>query len=101
MVPTIDVDEAGAMANEALGGPQDIIQAHAQPDLLNDLVGVFGVYVVLYRDDARLREVLWCNLHQVGDLGLRHRAVSQEAQCETSRIRMEAGQSRFCRDVPG
>ena len=58
------------MADEALGGPQQVVHAYAEADLLDHAVGVLGVDVVLDGDPALLVELRRRDLHQVRDLGL-------------------------------
>lgn len=41
--------------------------------ILSYLVGVFSINIVFDRNHARLGKVLWCNLHQVRNLGLKLR----------------------------
>lgn len=59
------------MADETLRGPLQVVQTYAEADFLDDLVGVFGIDVVLNGFLAPLGEVCRRNLHQVGDFGLR------------------------------
>lgn len=66
----VHIDDAGAVADETLGGGEDVVQADAEADFLDDLVGIFGVDVIGQRVDARLLEVFWGDLDQVGDCGL-------------------------------
>ena len=70
---TVDVDQARAMANEALRGPEEIIEANTEAYVLDDLVRVLGVDIVLYGHCALLGEVLWRDLDEIGDLGLNGR----------------------------
>lgn len=58
------------MADEAFGGPQQIIEADAEANLLNDLIRVLCVDIIFDGGDTLLAEVLWRDLYQVGDLGL-------------------------------
>lgn len=65
-MPTIDVDDAGAVSNEAIGGCENVVDANAKSNFLNhlegksvclkvqlelstttNLVGVFGIDVIL------------------------------------------------------
>ena len=58
------------MAYQALGGPEEVIEADAQADVLDDLVGILGVDIVLYGHGALLGEILWRDLDEIGNLGL-------------------------------
>lgn len=58
------------MADEALRGPGEIVEADAEADFLDDFVGVLGVDVVLDGLHALLVEVLGGDLNQICDLGL-------------------------------
>lgn len=67
---TVDVRSSGAMADEALGGPGEVVETNAEANLLNDLVGILGINVVLDGLDTLLVEVLWGDLDQICDFGL-------------------------------
>lgn len=58
------------MADEALRGPEQVVHADAQANLLDHPVGVLGVDVVLDGNAALLLELRRCDLHQIRNLGL-------------------------------
>jgi hypothetical protein len=58
------------MADETFRCPEEVVKADAEANLLDDLVREFLVDVVLDGVNAVLGEVFWCDLHQVGELGL-------------------------------
>ena len=61
------------MPDKAFRRVDEVIETDAKTDLLNDLVGIFGVNVVFNSLDAGLLEVLGCDLHQIRDFSLRNR----------------------------
>lgn len=58
------------MADQALGRPEQVVEADAEADLLDDLVGVFRVDVVLDGRDALLTKVVGRDLHEICDFCL-------------------------------
>lgn len=58
------------MADEAFRGPGEIVEANAETNLLDNLVGILGVDVVLDGLDALLVEVLGGDLDQVREFCL-------------------------------
>lgn len=87
---TVDVGDSGAVADEAIGCFQDVIQTDTEAYFLDHLkpsfsaetfqilmdhqliyfVGIFRIDVVLDGLCARLLEILWSNLDQIRDRGL-------------------------------
>lgn len=85
---TIDVDHSITLTDQPLGGPEYVPEADTEPNLLYNLskfsnlhhlvkwdegthlVGIFGVNIILNGYMALFPEIIGCNLHKVGDLGL-------------------------------
>jgi hypothetical protein len=64
---TIDIYHTIALADQALGRLEQVPEANAQPDVLEDLVGVFCVDVVLDGVCTGLSKVFGRNLDHVGN----------------------------------
>lgn len=68
------------MAYEALRGPEEIIEADAEANVLYDLVRVLGVDIILYGHRALLGEILRRDLDEIGNLGLNRRSVRMQLE---------------------
>lgn len=75
---TIDVDQASAMADQTLRGPEQVVEADTETDLLDDLVRIFRIDIVLDCHNAALPKVIGRDLDKVRDfrLGSRMSVVS-------------------------
>lgn len=62
---TIDIHKASSVADESFRSPEQVIEGNAEANLLYHLVGILGVDVVLYCDDALFLKVLWGNLDEI------------------------------------
>lgn len=63
----VDVDDACAVADEALRGGDEGVKANAEAGLVEDFVGVFGVDPVFERAGAGFVEVGGVDLDGVGE----------------------------------
>lgn len=58
------------MADESFRCRQEVVEADTESDLLDDLVGIFGIEVVFYCLSWVFAKVFWHNLDQVRNLCL-------------------------------
>lgn len=59
-----------SVTNHTLADLEDVPQAYAEANIVDDLVRVFGVDLVFECVDRALGEVLWVDYHEVGERGL-------------------------------
>lgn len=67
---TVDMRGTTSVTNHTLADLEDVPQADAEANIVDDLVRVFGVDLVFECVDRALREVLWVDYHEVGERGL-------------------------------
>lgn len=67
---TVDMRGTTSVTNHTLADLEDVPQADAEANIVDDLVCVFGVDLVFECVDRALGEVLWVDYHEVGERGL-------------------------------
>lgn len=67
----VDVDCAGAVADETFGAGDEGVEAEAEADFVQNAVGVFGVYPVFDCAGGRAAQIGRCDLDDVRQCDLR------------------------------
>jgi hypothetical protein len=67
---TVDVDETSAVADQAVRGLKEIVEADAETYALDYFVGVFGVDIVFDALEIAFLEIVGLDLDKVCDFGL-------------------------------